>query len=32
MGWDTNPEWLTENLEKYKVMPKTVTTTIYEYV
>ena len=32
MGWDTNPEWLTENLEKYKVVPKTVTTTIYEYV
>lgn len=32
LGWSFDISWINDNLEKYKVVPKTITTTIYEYV
>lgn len=29
-GWEDDPDWLTEDLDKYQVYPKTITKVIYE--
>lgn len=29
-GWETEPDWLEEDLTKYQVFPKTVTKIVYE--
>ena len=29
-GWETDPDWLKEDLNKYQVFPKTITKIIYE--
>ena len=29
-GWETDPDWLKRNLDKYQVYPKTITKVIYE--